>query len=349
MFFKRRYRIPEYEFSRYEASAAQWSRRALTEGPLDLPAATAAVAGLYALVELAPPRVIGTHGPLEALDAVRGLQAAGQSPVSATVSSTAKRWARPHDPIFEGFFTSVPVLERARVNVDAARQIARDARTGGVASQLSGLGLVDYQVTAYYDYCLNRRDATGLDEHERRVIGLLSTLLRAGVWDCCLLSGTAFLIPVPRYHGTDENGQLHRLDGPSISWTDGTAGHHVHGVRVARHVIEEPDRITVQEVKAQTNVEVRRIMMTRMGFERFLSEVGARAIDHDTDRRGQPRILVQWSPGHGLETEAYVEVTCPSTGHVYHLRVPPTIRTCAAAVAWTFGLPVDEYAPIQET
>jgi hypothetical protein len=31
------------------------------------------------------------------------------------------------------------------------------------------------------------------------------------------------------------------------------------------------------------------------------------------------------------------------------LRVPPTVRSCAEAVAWTFGMEASEYAPVQET
>ena len=349
MFFKQRYRIPENEFSRYEASAAEWSRRAMTDAPIDGDAATAVTKRLYAWTEQTPPDVIITRGPIETLDTMRRLQAGGQRLMSSAMFNTLTRRARPHDPMFEGFFTSAPVLQRTRVYVEAARQAAREARTGGAEPPLSGLGLVSYPFTAYYDYCMSRPGATGLDADERMAIGLISALLRANVWDCCLLSGTALLVPVPRYHGTDERGRMHRLDGPTISWADGTAAHHVHGVRVARHVIEEPSRITSREAQAQPNLEVRRIMIERMGFGRFLGEVGATVIDHDTDGRGMPRMLVHWTPDRWSETEAYVEVTCPSTGHVYHLRVPPTIRKCAEAVAWTFELPVDEYAPLQET
>ena len=33
----------------------------------------------------------------------------------------------------------------------------------------------------------------------------------------------------------------------------------------------------------------------------------------------------------------------------YYLRVPPGTRTARAAVAWTFGLAADAYAPARET
>lgn len=349
MFFKQRYRVPEHEFPRYASFAAGWSRRATTDAPIDLDAATAVIARLYAMAGRVTPRVIAVRGPMEALDAARGLVAAGQQSMNASLFNIVTSRARPHDPTFENFFTSAPVLERVHVLVEAARRVAREARTGGTEPQFSGLGLVGFRYTAYYDYCMQRPGATGLDAGERLSIGLITALLRANVWDSCLLSETALLVPVPRYHGLNEQNRLHRLDGPTISWSDGTAGHHVHGVSVPHHVIEEPSRITAEEARNQPNVEVRRIMIERMGFSRFLTEIGATVIDHDTDGRGMPRLLVHFFPNRWSELEAYVEVTCPSTGHVYHLRVPPNIRKCAEAVAWTFGLSVEAYAPLLET
>ena len=45
----------------------------------------------------------------------------------------------------------------------------------------------------------------------------------------------------------------------------------------------------------------------------------------------------------------YVQVQDASTPRQYFLRVPPTIQTAAEAVAWSFGLSVEDYGPAQET
>lgn len=44
-----------------------------------------------------------------------------------------------------------------------------------------------------------------------------------------------------------------------------------------------------------------------------------------------------------------VQVHCPSTGRMYLLRVPPTVRTAREAVAWTFDVPAEAYRPFAET
>jgi hypothetical protein len=44
-----------------------------------------------------------------------------------------------------------------------------------------------------------------------------------------------------------------------------------------------------------------------------------------------------------------VLVKCPSTGRAYVLRVPPTVQTAREAVAWTFGMTVEEYQPTAQS
>ena len=44
----------------------------------------------------------------------------------------------------------------------------------------------------------------------------------------------------------------------------------------------------------------------------------------------------------------FVRVTCPSTGRVYHLCVPPNVKTAREAVAWTFGKEAGDYLPLVE-
>ncbi|ADV65761.1 DUF6745 domain-containing protein [Deinococcus maricopensis] len=107
------------------------------------------------------------------------------------------------------------------------------------------------------------------------------------------------------------------------------------GVRIDAHVAFHPERITAAEVLAQPNAEVRRVMMERMGAERFLQEAGAEELDRDHDAGGERRLLRVNLPND--EPFVAVSVACPSTGRAYVLRVPPTIRTAHAASAWLAG------------
>lgn len=107
----------------------------------------------------------------------------------------------------------------------------------------------------------------------------------------------------------DVDGHLHCEIGPSISYRDGWALYHWHGVLVPAYVIERPQEISVAGIDAEQNAEVRRVMVKV--------------------RNSTP------------EPDGSVRD--------YWLRVPPDLRTARAAVAWTFGLEPTEYAPAVET
>ncbi len=114
--------------------------------------------------------------------------------------------------------------------------------------------------------------------------------------------------------------------------------------RIAFH----PEQITTSEVLNERNAERRRVLLDRVGFERFLNEADAVELDRDTDPGGERRLLrVDLNDDEPL---VCVSVFCPSTGRQYLIRVPPTMQTCHQAVAWTAGFDdPDLYRPLTET
>jgi len=107
------------------------------------------------------------------------------------------------------------------------------------------------------------------------------------------------------------------------------------GVRVDERLAFRPEELTSSEVMNTPNAELRRVMLERVGYERFLEEVNAQVLDRDRDAGGE-RLLVRVElPGD----EDFVAVcfSCPSTGRRYTLRVPPHITSGHAASAWLAG------------
>jgi hypothetical protein len=60
--------------------------------------------------------------------------------------------------------------------------------------------------------------------------------------------------------------RLHRDDGPAVVWPDGWGVWSVHGVRVPRQVVEAPGTLSVEQIRDEGNVEVRRVMLDRFGW-----------------------------------------------------------------------------------
>jgi hypothetical protein len=138
----------------------------------------------------------------------------------------------------------------------------------------------------------------------------------------------------------DDQGRLHSEAGAAISWNDGWGLHVWHGVRVPAKVIEQPDQLTADEILGEQNVEVRRAMIEKAGPERLLEK--GKLLQHDSYGH-------LWEiPVAGDEPIRLVEVEDPSTGREYYLRVPPSVGSARAAVAWTFDVPEREYEPAVE-
>ena len=128
------------------------------------------------------------------------------------------------------------------------------------------------------------------------------------------------------------------LAGVEIRW---------RGVRIDARIAFWPETITAAQVLAEENAEVRRVMLERMGAEKFVAEADATVLDEDADPGGRRLLSV---PLAGDEPLVCVEVRCPSTDDVYLLRVPPGTTTCRQAIAWTAGFDdADQYAPVAET
>ena len=119
------------------------------------------------------------------------------------------------------------------------------------------------------------------------------------------------------------------------------------GVPVDRRIAFHPETITAEEVLNTANVELRRILIERMGYERFLAQAHATIIDQDRDPGGI-RQLVR-VPLDGDEPLVCVSVRCPSTGRQYIIRVPPQMQTCHQAAAWIAGFDnAADYRPVAE-
>ncbi|MGW2823528.1 DUF6745 domain-containing protein [Streptomyces sp. NPDC001443] len=146
----------------------------------------------------------------------------------------------------------------------------------------------------------------------------------------------------------DEAGRLDRGDGPALAFPDGFALHAWRGMPVPAAFLEELRTLTPERIRAEENAELRRVMLEYYGYDRYLSDSGARPVHRD-ETGTLWRVELE-----GDEPVVMVEVVNstpePDGAHrTYWLRVPPTTREAREGVAWTFGLGAEAYAPLRET
>ncbi len=187
---------------------------------------------------------------------------------------------------------------------------------------------------------------------EHKLFDKYMEYLKNGVFYTIFLGGAAFLCGRPEYIKRDEQNRLHCEDGPAIRWKDGYCNYFWHGVSVPEKLIERPDEITKEDLINETNAEVRRGMMEKLG-QRFYSLLDVFEVARETMGQGEfarEAVLYRSNEPDPVAGEyiQYVQVTCHSTGRQFTLCVPPNIETACAAVAWTFGKTESDYAPIVE-
>ncbi|MEU5108369.1 DUF6745 domain-containing protein [Streptomyces sp. NPDC021354] len=146
----------------------------------------------------------------------------------------------------------------------------------------------------------------------------------------------------------DEAGRLDRGDGPALEYPDGFALYAWRGMPVPAAFLEQLSELTAERIRAEENAELRRVMLEYYGYDRYLTESGARPVHRDETG-------VLWRIDMtGDEPVTMVEVVNSTpepdgTSRTYWLRVPPSTRTAREGVAWTFGLDAEGYAPERQT
>ena len=179
--------------------------------------------------------------------------------------------------------------------------------------------------------------------------------LRASTGPALVFGGAVHILERPLALRLDDQLRLHAQEGPALAYADGTEAWALHGVVVPKHVVTDPGRISIADIEAQRNAEVRRVMIERFGVERFVREGRAELVSSDgTGRLWRWQQLASGPSARNWEPVVMVEVVNATpepdgTFHTYFLRVPPRTRSARDAVAWTFGLAGDSYAPEQET
>jgi hypothetical protein len=231
-------------------------------------------------------------------------------------------------------------------------QVAREARDrldADLAKRVRGWSL--HAVYGQHDAAwLAGFDFLGRLAPHASAVGKLAGLIRvaraAGWW--WPFEHVAVLSERPAVLARDDQGRLHGEDGPAIAYSDGLALHCWRGMPVPADLIGQLDRLTVERIHAEQNLELRRVLTERYGLDRYLRHAGA-------TRVGADETGILWRlPVDGDESLVMVEVTNSTpepdgSRRRYWLRVPPTTRSAREAVAWTFGLPPEEYRPVRQT
>ncbi len=186
---------------------------------------------------------------------------------------------------------------------------------------------------------------------EFRILYPLFEAFEAGAFCFYITDRGIEVCTLPAVVKMDDQRRLHSASGPAFEWLNDVRDYYWHGVYVEPHVVDQPERLTLADIAAEQNLEVRRVKIERFGQARYLLDSGAREIhrdDYGTLYRkempgDEPLVMVKVVNATPWEADGM------GSFKDYFLRVPPTMRTAREAVAWTFGKTPGSYEPGKET
>ncbi len=133
--------------------------------------------------------------------------------------------------------------------------------------------------------------------------------------------------------------ELHREEGPVIEYEDGTGIYYWNNLKVSEGLVLHPERLSVKEILAERNVELRRVMIERYGQEKFIRDANVETLDSYNGNE-LVRIPLPNDPDGVLVA---LKLRCTSTGRQYIVRVPPWCHHAREALAWSFDLRGNEH------
>ncbi|AFZ10076.1 hypothetical protein Osc7112_5869 [Oscillatoria nigro-viridis PCC 7112] len=145
----------------------------------------------------------------------------------------------------------------------------------------------------------------------------------------------------PRILSFDSQHRLHAEGGPAIQFADGYSLYSYHGVTLPEKYGKiHPNEWQPQWLLSEENAELKRVLIQGIGYDRIARELAA--VELDT---WQEYTLLKIDTNVDVEPIYLLKMTCPSTGFIHALRVPPDINSAREAIKWVnWGIDCEEFS-----
>jgi hypothetical protein len=128
----------------------------------------------------------------------------------------------------------------------------------------------------------------------------------------------------------DNQNRLHAEGEPAIEYADGYSLYSYHGVTLPEKYGKiHPQQWEAQWLLTETNAELRRVLIQGIGYSRICQELQAIELDNWAEYT-----LLKIDNNIDIEPILLLKMTCPSTGFIHVLRVPPSMMSAREAIRW---------------
>jgi hypothetical protein len=178
---------------------------------------------------------------------------------------------------------------------------------------------------AWFDFCITELKV----EHDHDLWNLYQDIAIHCGW-LFAYEHACILCDRPTKIALDSQNRLHAIGEPAIKYADGAEFYFYQGIALPDYMAAvHPNDWQAEWILTERNAERRRVLIQGVGYDKICTELNATELDHWEDYT-----LLEIQDPVDVEPIHLLKMTCPSTGHIHAVRVPPTDRTARAALLW---------------
>jgi hypothetical protein len=137
-------------------------------------------------------------------------------------------------------------------------------------------------------------------------------------------------------------GRLHKDGGPALAYPDGWSIYALNGVRMKpEHVLTVAEKLDPKIVLAESNVEIRRELIKKIGMERFLEVCPHKVLE----KKGSYELL-SIPLSDEVKDSRWLKMVNPSVGCFHVEAVSPECATVQQSINWRCNQTTDWNAEI---
>jgi hypothetical protein len=152
---------------------------------------------------------------------------------------------------------------------------------------------------------------------------------------------TCFVCDRPIKFSVDNEHRPHAEGEPAIQFADGFSIWAYHGVRLPETYGKlHPNQWQAKWLLEERNAELRRVLIQGIGYSRICQDLQATEID-----TWREYTLLKINSDIDVEPIHLLKMTCPSTGFIHAMRVPPNVTSAREAIRWVnWGTDPEEFS-----
>jgi internalin A len=255
------------------------------------------------------------------------------SPLAKVLSEAPRKSLNP------ALWYSLQELMAFQSGREVQRQLELELQYGGIELEryITPEDLVE--LVSIPEFCLSGFGYVIKDKEQQTLRCLKQLFLSCG-W-IFPLEHICIVCDRPRILSFDNQERLHAEASPAIQFADGWSVYAYHGVRLPeKYGKVHPNQWQSQWLVSEENAELRRVLIQGIGYERICQELQAIELDY-----WQEYTLIQIDSDVDLEPIYILKMTCPSTGYIHALRVPPEKNSAREAISWVnWGVDPEEFS-----